>query len=162
MMMTLTSFLLLSFALLCSLVKGSDSSYSVSVQRDHADAHTEHMFSRLRQRKTGQLPTQLGKSLYWFGNFSVGDASSLKLLIDTGSTDILLNNGEYVVPILFIFQVYKRLNDFVDTSLRRVRSATPKMVSLLVTKASIERVSDTRRSVRPFPSYQILSVAMLS
>ena len=34
--------------------------------------------------------------MYWFGyNISVGDSHSLRLLIDTGSTDLILNPGKY-------------------------------------------------------------------
>ncbi|KAF4635739.1 hypothetical protein G7Y89_g2357 [Cudoniella acicularis] len=32
---------------------------------------------------------------FWFANFSVGNASNLSLLVDTGSSDLLLNVGKY-------------------------------------------------------------------
>ncbi len=38
----------------------------------------------------------LGKILYWFlDDVAVGDSPSLKLLLDTGSTDLILNPGTY-------------------------------------------------------------------
>lgn len=33
---------------------------------------------------------------FWFANFSIGNASNLALLVDTGSSDILLNRGKYL------------------------------------------------------------------
>ncbi|CAI6338676.1 unnamed protein product [Periconia digitata] len=35
-------------------------------------------------------------NFFWFGNYSVGNADNLELLIDTGSSDIFINPGEYV------------------------------------------------------------------
>jgi hypothetical protein len=32
---------------------------------------------------------------FWFGNFTVGTASNLSLMIDTGSGDLILNPGLY-------------------------------------------------------------------
>jgi cathepsin D len=32
---------------------------------------------------------------FWFANFTVGTKSDLSLLIDTGSTDVYLNPGDY-------------------------------------------------------------------
>lgn len=45
---------------------------------------------------TTDLPASLGHSLYWFANFDVGDSKNVKLLVDTGSTDLLVNPGMYV------------------------------------------------------------------
>ncbi|KAH6667490.1 aspartic peptidase domain-containing protein [Halenospora varia] len=33
---------------------------------------------------------------FWFASFSIGNASNLALLVDTGSSDILLNRGKYL------------------------------------------------------------------
>lgn len=63
-------------------------SFTIVSHRETADAGL-----LLRKRQTGSLPSELGKSLYWFGNFSVGNAESVRLLIDTGSTDLLMNKG---------------------------------------------------------------------
>lgn len=73
-------------------------SHSFVVERDVADRRTVNGVSSLRKRQdgTGELSGALGKSLYWFGNFSVGDSGYLRLLIDTGSSDLWLNTGVYV------------------------------------------------------------------
>ena len=32
---------------------------------------------------------------FWFGNFDIGDSENLTLLIDTGSSDVIMNSGMY-------------------------------------------------------------------
>ena len=83
-------------ALCCCLVFAADDALSFSVFRDEADAQTVNALSKLRRGLRAQLPNQLGKSLYWFGHFSVGDSPDLRLLVDTSSTDLLINPGVYV------------------------------------------------------------------
>ena len=72
------------------------SSFTIPSFRDVADDET----IALRKRQSGSNPSVLGRSLYWFGNFSVGDSGYLKLLIDTGSTDLIVNNGLYALSWL--------------------------------------------------------------
>jgi len=93
------TFFLAAFALSCSVVYGLEDTISFGVTREEHDAATVNAVSRFRKRQSGQLPNKLGKSLYWFGNFKVGDSGVLKLLIDTGSTDLLINPGVYVVGL---------------------------------------------------------------
>lgn len=73
----------------------ADNSFTIASYRDVAGADTENAL-RMVKRQSGANPSVLGRSLYWFGNFSVGDTPDLKLLIDTGSTDLILNKGLYV------------------------------------------------------------------
>lgn len=61
----------------------------IASHRDTADAS----LLKLRKRQSGAFGSSLGKSLYWFGNFTVGDSGSLKLLLDTGSSDLIINPG---------------------------------------------------------------------
>jgi len=91
--------ILAAFALLCCLVYGLEDTISFGVTREEHDAASVNAVSRFRKRQSGQLPNKLGKSLYWFGNFKVGDSGVLKLLVDTGSTDLLVNPGVYVVDL---------------------------------------------------------------
>jgi len=42
--------------------------------------------------RTGDLVAEQG---FWFSNFTIGDSPNLEILIDTGSTDALLNPGIY-------------------------------------------------------------------
>ncbi len=65
-------------------------SFTLSSFREEAAAESLH-----RKRQFGILPSALETSLYWFSNFTVGDATNLKLLIDTGSTDCLIVPGKY-------------------------------------------------------------------
>lgn len=95
-----TTIFLAAFALLCCLVYGLEDTISFGVTREEHDAATVNAASRLRRRQSAQLPNKLGKSLYWFGNFKVGDSGVLKLLVDTGSTDLLVNPGLYVVNLI--------------------------------------------------------------
>lgn len=90
----------LCLALCASLVQGAPKQQKqtlrLDVRRDTADTQTENARMQLRNKKTdnrGTVPTVLGESLYWFGNFTVGDSHDLELLIDTGSTDLILNPG---------------------------------------------------------------------
>ena len=63
-------------------------SFEFAAHRESADAGLLQ-----RKRQTGSLSSALGKSLYWFTHFNVGDAENVRLLIDTGSTDLLMNEG---------------------------------------------------------------------
>lgn len=84
--------LLLFASLLSNLVSGE--THLLPVHRDTADEHTAHTLAHVRKRSgIDYLPTKLGKSLYWFGYFDVGEAQNLKLLLDTGSSDLILNNN---------------------------------------------------------------------
>jgi pepsin A len=81
--------------ILFGLVYAAEDSYTIPVYRDVADEDTVNALSAVRKRQSGTVPSVLGHSLYWFGHFSVGDTPDLKLLIDTGSTDLIVNNGLY-------------------------------------------------------------------
>jgi hypothetical protein len=74
-------------------------SFSVSTYRDIASEHTRSLLShsrRLRGRQTAYIPTAIDEILYWYGNFTVGKSSGLGLLIDTGSSDLIVNPDLYV------------------------------------------------------------------
>lgn len=60
---------------------------------------------------SGEIPSELGKSLYWFGNFSVGDSGYVRLLIDTGSSDLWLNKGVYVGTSYFLVSILQWVTD---------------------------------------------------
>lgn len=96
-MAKLSALLLACSALASALVTGrAVDSYSVAAERLVWDRDLVNSVSHLRQglsNTTGDVPTKLGGSLYWFGNFSVGDSDNLRLLVDTGSTDCILNKG---------------------------------------------------------------------
>lgn len=81
-------FLITSFVLF-SLAHGADKSFNIAARRDYAHSH------HLRKRQYAIEATGLDRALYWFGNFSVGDSGPLSLLIDTGSSDILIDPGLY-------------------------------------------------------------------
>ena len=86
------------YCFLCSFAAGAaiaSGGFLISSHRDTADAQTIHALSHLRKRQSGTLGSYIGKTLYWFGNFKVGDSGPLKLLIDTGSADLLVNPGLY-------------------------------------------------------------------
>ncbi|KAK5168945.1 uncharacterized protein LTR77_006254 [Saxophila tyrrhenica] len=83
--------LLLALISVCSFTHAAAvDSFSIASHRDYADSN-----NLPRKRQSGSVPSELGKTLYWFANFSVGDADSVRLLIDTGSTDLLMNEGVY-------------------------------------------------------------------
>lgn len=94
-MATFCAFSLICYALLLFTCTVDGSSFEILSHRDTADAETVNALSAIRKRQSGVVPSKLGNSLYWFGNFSVGDSGPLKLLIDTGSTDCLVNPGLY-------------------------------------------------------------------
>jgi hypothetical protein len=66
-------------------------SFSLVASREEADPNAIHA---LRKRGAA-LPAKLGKSLYWFIYAAVGDSGSKRLLLDTGSTDLILNNNQW-------------------------------------------------------------------
>jgi hypothetical protein len=73
--------------------------FTVSAYRGRADEYTLSVLAssrRLHSRQSATLSTAIDSILYWYGNFTVGEASGLGLLIDTGSSDLILNNGLYV------------------------------------------------------------------
>lgn len=86
-------------ALCCSLLSFAagaaiaNDGFLISSHRDKADPQTVHALSSLRKRQSGSYGNYIGETLYWFGNFKVGDSGPLKLLIDTGSADLLVNPG---------------------------------------------------------------------
>jgi hypothetical protein len=70
--------------------------FTVSTYRDSADEHTRALLStsrRLRGRQAASIPAAIDSILYWYGNFTVGESDNLGLLIDTGSSDLILNPG---------------------------------------------------------------------
>lgn len=89
---------LLAWCAICSLVGTSaGGSYMIKTERLLVDPGVGRGDSHLRRRLVGQTagdePTLLGGALYWSGNFSVGASRSLRLLLDTGSADCVLNPG---------------------------------------------------------------------
>lgn len=94
--------LLLSACILLGAVSAApteEQGFVVSASRKRADHQTKHLLSQRRRRATqpaGNLSTAIDSDLYWYGNFTVGDSTDLELLIDTGSSDLLVNNGLYV------------------------------------------------------------------
>lgn len=87
-MATFSAFLLVWYSVCTFAYAAAIDAFTIASHREIADAGLLP-----RKRQAGSLPSSLGKSLYWFGNFSVGDVESVKLLIDTGSTDLLMNEG---------------------------------------------------------------------
>jgi hypothetical protein len=72
--------------------------FAVSAYRSHIDERTLSILSTsraLRRRQTGSLSAAIDSDLYWYGNFTVGEGTNLGLLIDTGSSDLILNNDLY-------------------------------------------------------------------
>ena len=80
------------FLALAAVVSGT--SVHLETHRHEADRQAVDALASHRQRQSGILGSTLGKSLYWFGYFAVGESEPLKLLIDTGSTDLLLYKPE--------------------------------------------------------------------
>lgn len=64
-------------------------SFAIPVHRESIDTTTG------KPSESGIIESKLDRSLYWYGHFSVGDSHKLKLLIDTGSTDLIINPGLY-------------------------------------------------------------------
>ena len=97
-MLSLSSLLLVSSALSSIAYAAGDG--LIAAHRKEADEQTVNALAALRKRSTGELPTKLGKSLYWFGHFDVGEGHDYHLLLDTGSSDCILNNNLCVkIPI---------------------------------------------------------------
>lgn len=72
---------------LSALASPVDKSMEISLTRVDA--------GKKKSSSSGELQETLGRSLYWFGHFDVGNTKNAKLLIDTGSTDLILNPGLY-------------------------------------------------------------------
>ena len=86
----------LAFYSICSLASAAavpGTSFHVETYRHEADRRAVDERSYHRQQQSEVLASTLSKSLYWFGHFAVGDSEPLKLLIDTGSTDLILHPG---------------------------------------------------------------------
>ena len=86
----------LAFYSICSFASAAavpGTSFHLETYRHEADRRAVDERSCHRQKQSEVLASTLGKSLYWFGYFAVGDSEPLKLLIDTGSTDLILNPG---------------------------------------------------------------------
>jgi hypothetical protein len=90
-----SSFLVALYSLYClvSAASISSDSFTILSHREEADPVA---INALRKRQTASLPSELGKSLYWFAYFRVGESDPLRLLLDTGSTDLIVNPGKYV------------------------------------------------------------------
>ena len=89
--MATLSMLLLVWYSVCGLTSAAAvDSFTIASRREAVDAGILH-----RKRQTASLPSVLDKSLYWFANFTIGDAKDVYLLIDTGSTDLLMEPGVY-------------------------------------------------------------------
>ena len=94
--MVISCNLLLASYSTCSLAAAAvvpGTSFHLETYRQEADRGTVHALSCHRQRQGGILASTRSKSLYWFGYFTVRESEPLKLLIDTGSTDLILNPG---------------------------------------------------------------------
>ncbi|KPI36780.1 uncharacterized protein AB675_11742 [Cyphellophora attinorum] len=82
-----------------SAAPATEAAFSLSARRALPNHQTlAHLSARKIRRdgKTGNFSTAIDNQLYWYANFTVGNSSNLELLIDTGSSDLLLNNGVYV------------------------------------------------------------------
>lgn len=95
--MAISSTLLLalySVSGLASAAAVASNGFEIETHRQEAPRHAVDALSPNRQKQSGVLASTLGKSLYWFGYFSVGlSEKPYKLLVDTGSTDLILNPG---------------------------------------------------------------------
>lgn len=78
--------LLIPSLVLCSLVHGA--SFNIPA-RHESGRHP------IGKRSTATDPAGLDSALYWYSSFSVGDSGPLSLLVDTGSSDILIDPGYY-------------------------------------------------------------------
>lgn len=96
-MLSLSNLLLVTLSLLYSFAYGNSDGL-IAAHRQEVDEHTVNTLAALRKRGAGELPTKLGKSLYWFGHFDVGLGHDYHLVIDTGSSDCILNSNLYVMP----------------------------------------------------------------
>ncbi|KIX05814.1 uncharacterized protein Z518_03786 [Rhinocladiella mackenziei CBS 650.93] len=65
---------------------------SCSILPESFNSATNAFSKRASKKTTVPLTSDGG---FWFANVSVGDGSSMNLLIDTGSTDVVLNPGKY-------------------------------------------------------------------
>lgn len=74
--------------------------FTVSAVRKQTNAQSRALLPGKFQKRlaTANFSTALDTDLYWYGNFTVGNGTNLELLIDTGSSDLLVNNGTYVLP----------------------------------------------------------------
>lgn len=95
-MMAANSLIYLLCLTLCASVCGAGKTFSFATSREVGDSNVVNHLSHLRKRQSASVASSLGNSLYWFGEFSVGDSGPLKLLIDTGSSDLLVDPGLYV------------------------------------------------------------------
>jgi hypothetical protein len=72
--------------------------FAISAYRSPADKDTISLLSisrKIHRRQSSTLGTAIDSDLYWYGNFTVGESTNLGLLIDTGSSDLILNGGLY-------------------------------------------------------------------
>jgi hypothetical protein len=140
--------LLLAWSAICSVAYGNSDGL-IAAHRREADEQTVNTLAALRKRGTGELPTKLGKSLYWFGHFDVGEGHDYHLLLDTGSSDCILNNNLYVKRC-FKLRTWLFLGDIsfgcrslfnsisIDINHHSTRSPMGQETSQSVTRASIE------------------------
>ncbi|KAI9727940.1 MAG: hypothetical protein M1828_005345 [Chrysothrix sp. TS-e1954] len=88
--------LLVLLSALSTLVASEAGSHTLALHRREADP-TLLDSSRLARRQSESFSNiQKRQSiLLWFANFTVGDSKDLELLLDTGSTDLLVDPGLY-------------------------------------------------------------------
>jgi hypothetical protein len=80
--------------LVCSNIFGLVAANSFAIS-----AHREKVaLTSAKRSETGEIPNEIDHALFWFGNFTVGDSQNLDLLVDTGSSDLIVNPGEYAKP----------------------------------------------------------------
>ena len=97
--MAISSSLLLVLYSICCLASAAavpSDAFTFETERMEHDRRAVDLLHPKRSAQSGILASTLGKSLYWFGYFAVGESEPLKLLVDTGSTDLILNPGLYV------------------------------------------------------------------
>ena len=88
--------LLALLSILITIISGFEDSSVIPVHRRPATPALLDSI-RLARRQSGEFPNIQKRNdiLLWFANFTVGDSENLELLLDTGSTDLLVDPGLY-------------------------------------------------------------------
>ncbi|OAA39507.1 aspartyl protease [Beauveria brongniartii RCEF 3172] len=79
--------------LAAALAVAADSSHPMHYQK--VDAETAKSVAAVRNHASGRDGALVNEQGFWFSHFTVGASENLELLIDTGSSDAMLNPGIY-------------------------------------------------------------------
>ncbi|KAM3512508.1 hypothetical protein MY11210_003851 [Beauveria gryllotalpidicola] len=79
--------------LAAALAVAADSSHPMRFQK--VDAETAKSVAAVRNHASGRDGALVNEQGFWFSHFTVGASKDLELLIDTGSSDAMLNPGVY-------------------------------------------------------------------